>query len=218
MNTLTVLAPSGSLASGVIIQQLDPPGNTSGASYLGFFGTGGPEGTPFTVIVGQYQDRTYITNPSGTNLGNAPFGLPGSGQLNNHKFIASNLVNVDDGGSVALSGVPQSSGTILLRFVPSGATPVRTQNTVIRTVPLNASSGVSAADGIVTSLKVWGYEPGADNTWTQTAGIGALDNRLFMVDHDVASLQHDFFASMSASPEAVGERNDFGFLVVLEFL
>jgi hypothetical protein len=218
MNTLTVLAPSGAPASGTVIEQLDPPGNTSGASYVGFFGAGGPEGIPFAVIVAKYQDKTFITNPSGTNLGKSPFGLLGSGQLDNHKFIETNLVNVNGQGSVELSGVPQSSGTILLRFVPSGATPVRTQNALIRTVPLNASSGIDTVDGIVTSLKVQGYEPGADNTWTQTAGVGALDNRLFLLDHDVASLQHDFFASLSASPEAVGERNDFGFFVVIEFL
>jgi hypothetical protein len=218
MNTLTVLAPSGAPASGTIVQQLDPPGNTSGASYVGFFGAGGPEGIPFAVIVAKYQDKTFITNPSGTNLGKSPFGLLGSGQLDNHKFTDTSLVNVNGQGSVALSDVPQSSGTILLRFVPSGATPVRTQNALIRTVPLNVSSGVDTVDGIVTSLKVQGYEPGADNTWTQTAGVGALDNRLFLLDHDVASLQHDFFASLSASPEAVGERNDFGFFVIIEFL
>jgi len=218
MNTLTVLAPSGAPASGTIIDQLDPPGDTSGHNHVGFFGGGGPEGVPFAVIVAKYQDKTFITNASGTNLGKSPFGLLGSGQLDNHKFIDTNLVNVNGQGNVELSGVPQLSGTILIRFVPSGATPVRTQNMVIRTVPLNASSGVDTPDGVVTALKVQGYEPGADNLWTQTAGVGALDNRLFMLDHDVPSLQHDFFASLAASPEAVGERNDFGFFVIIEFL
>jgi hypothetical protein len=216
MNTLTVLAPSGALASGIVIEQLDPPGNTSGANYLGFFGAGGPKGTPFAVIVDKYQDTTYVTNTSGNNLGLV--GLLGSGQLLNNKFVATNLVNVDGQGSVELSDVPQESGTLLIRFVPSGASPVQTQNMVIRTVPLNATSGTDTIDGIVVGLKVQGYEPGADNIWTQTAGDGALDNRLFILDHDVPSLQHDFFASESTSPEGVGQRNDWGFLVVLEFL
>ena len=216
MNTLTVLAPSGAPASGTIIEQLDPPGDTSGHNHLGFFGAGGPEGIPFAVIVAKYQDKTFITNRDGENLGTV--GLLGSGELHNHKFLDTNLVNVDGMGSVELDTVPQQSGTILVRFIPSGATPVRTQNTLIRTVPLNANSGVDTVDGIVTALKVQGYEPGADNIWTQTAGVGALDNRLFLLDHDVTSLQHDFFASLSASPEAVGERNDWGFFVIIEFL
>ncbi len=218
MNTLTVLAPSGAPASGTIIEQLDPPGNTSGANHAGFFGGGGPEGVPFAVIVAKYQDTTFITNTSGNNLGNSPFGLLGSGRLNNSKFLDSSTVNVNGQGSVALTGVPQESGTILIRFVPSGATAVRTQNMIIRTVPLNVSSGVDTPDGIVTALKVQGFEPGVDGAWTQTAGDGALDNRLFIQDHDTPSLLHDFFASLSASPEAVGERSDFGFFIIIEFL
>lgn len=216
MNTLTVLAPSGAPASGTVIEQLDPPGDTSGHNHLGFFGAGGPQGIPFAIIVAKYQDKTFITNRDGENLGTV--GLLGSGELDNHKFLDTNLVNVNGQGSVELNDVPQSSGTILIRFVPSGSTPVRTQNMVVRSVPLSASSGVDTVGGIVTALKIQGYEPAADNTWTQTAGDGALDNRLFILDHDVASLQHDFFASLSASPEAVGERNDFGFFVVIEFL
>ncbi len=218
MNTLTVLAPSGAPASGTIIEQLDPPGNTSGANHVGFFGGGGPGGVPFAVIVDKYQDTTFITNTSGNNLGNPPFGLLGSGQLNNSKFLDSSTANVNGQGSVALTGVPQESGTILIRFVPSGSTAVRTQNMIIRTVPLNASSGVDTPDGIVTALKVQGFEPGSDSAWTQTAGDGALDNRLFIQDHDVPSLLHDYFASLSASPEAVGERNDSGFFIIIEFL
>ena len=218
MNTLTVLAPSGAPASGTIVEQLDPPGNTSGANYVGFFGTGGPEGVPFAVIVNKYQDKTFITNPSGTNLGKAPFGILESGQLHNHKFVDSSNVNVDGQGSQPVDEVPRPSGTLLIRFEPSGSEAVRTQNMLVRTVPLNASSGVDDAGAIVTGLKVQGFEPQSDNAWTQTAGIGALDNRLFVEDHDDAELRHDFFVSLSASPENVGERNDWGFFVILEFL
>ena len=223
MNTLTFFAPSGSPASSnftslVPIEQLDPPGNTSGANHVGFFGAGGPEGIPFAVIVARYQDKTFITNASGTNLGAAPWGLPGSGELINHKYVSSNTVNVSGLGSNSLSNVTPESGTLLVRFEASGTTEVRTQNAILYTVALNATSGVDDVSSVVSNLKVQGYEPGVDATWTQTAGAGAVDNRLLLQDHTVTDLVHDFFVGLSASPEAVGERSDFGFFMVIEFL
>ena len=218
MNTLTFLAPSGAPASGTIIEQLDPPGNTSGANHVGFFGAGGPQGVPFAVIVDKYQDSTYITNTSGFNMGVAPFGVKASGELNNTKFESAGVANVNGVGSVLLSDIPRESGTLLIRFVPSGSTAVRTQNVLLRTVVLNAASGIDDITGVVVGLKVQGFEPVADNGWTQTAGDGALDNRLFLIDHNVPDLIHDFFVSLSASPEAVGERNDFGMFFIIEFL
>lgn len=218
MNTLTFLAPSGAPASGTIIEQLDPPGNTSGANHVGFFGAGGPQGVPFAVIVDKYQDSTYITNVSGFNMGVAPFGVKASGELNNTKFQDASLANVNGVGSVELSGIPQLSGTLLIRFEPSGSTAVRTQNVLLRTVVLNSASGIDDVTGVVVGLKVQGFEPAADNAWTQTAGDGALDNRIFFVDHNVPDLVHDFFVSLSTSPEGVGERNDFGMFFIIEFL
>lgn len=218
MNTLTFFAPSGAPARGTVIEQLTPPGNTSGANHVGFFGAGGPQGVPFAVIVNKYQDSTYITNTSGFNMGVAPFGVRASGQLNNFKFETTSLANVSGVASILLSDVPAESGTVLVRFEPSGIIPVRTQNTLLRTVPLNSASGIDNVTDIVTGLIVQGFEPGTDNTWTQTAGNAALDNRLFLLDHNDTDLVHDFFVSVSASPEAVGERNNFGFFFIIEFL
>lgn len=218
MNTLTFLAPSGAPASGVIIEQLTVPGNTSGANYLGFFGTGGPEGTPFAIIIDRYQDKTFITNMSGTNLGKAPWGLRASGQLINNKYETVNTVNVNGQGAVALSTVPSASGTLLLRFVPSGSIPVRTQNTVLRCVVLNATSGVNDVTSVVTSLKIQGFEPTNQSSWKQMAGAGTIDNQLAFRDHTTSAAQHDFFAALSASPEATGQRNNFGFFLIIEFL
>jgi len=218
MNSLTFFAPSGAPASGTVIEALDPPGDTSGANSVGFFGAGGPQGVPFAIIVNKYQDSTYITGVSGLNMGVAPFGVKASGELLNTKFQDTTLATVAGVGGVTLANIPQLSGTVLIRFVPSGVTAVRTQNVLCRTVVLNASSGIDDVAGVPVGLKVQGFEPGADSSWTQTAGIGALANSVSFVDHNVTDLVHDFFISLSASPEAVGERNDFGFLVVVEFL
>ena len=218
MNTLRFIAPSGSPASETIIDQLDPPGNTSGSNYVGFFGAGGPEGIPFAVIVGNYQDRTFITNTSGNNLGVAPFGLLGSGELLNHKFASSTSAFIEDDGEVSLVDVPRESGTLLIRFEPSGATPVITQNTVLRAVVLNANSGVNSVTSIPQNLTIYGYEPEAGSSWSQVGGTGAVDNRVIFQDRSGSSLVHDFFVGLSVSPEQVGARSDFGFLFVVEFL
>jgi hypothetical protein len=218
VNTLTFIAPSGAPASGTIIEQLTIPGNTSGANFLGFFGTGGPQGTPFAVIIDRYQDKTFITNMSGTNLGVAPWGLRASGQLINHKYLTSNTTNINGGGSVALSTVPIASGTLLIRFVPSGAVSVVTQNAALRAVILNSTSGVDNVTSVVTGLKIQGFEPISDSAWTQMAGAGAIDNQLQFNDHNTSNTRHDFFACLSASPEAVGQRNNFGFFMIIEFL
>lgn len=223
MNTLTFFGPSGSPVSAehgslFPVEQLTIPGNTSGANHVGFFGAGGPQGVPFAVIIDRYQDSTYITNASGFNMGVAPFGVPASGKLNNFKFEDTNLANVSGVASVQLSGIPYNSGTLMVRFAASGSTEVRTQNTLCRTVVLNSASGVDNVTDVSTGVKIRGFEPGADNTWTQTAGIGAIDNRLFLNDHNDTELTHDFFVGLSASPELVGEKNDFGFFFIVEFL
>lgn len=223
MNTLTFFAPSGSPASSnhsslVVIQQLTPPGNTSGANRVGFFGNGGPEGVPFAVIVDRYQDKTYITNMSGTNLGKVNFGFPGSGQLINNKYISSTTVSVSGLASTSLTNVTAASGTVLIRFNPSGAASVRTQNAILYTVALNASSGVDNITTLVTNLKMQCYEPEADSSWTQTAGAGAISNQMGFNDHNTAGIVHDFFVGLSCSPETTGERNNFGFFMVVEFL
>lgn len=223
MNSLTFYAPSGARASAehsslFPIETLNTPGNTSGANHVGFFGAGGPQGVPFAIIVANYQDASFITNTSGTNLGQAPWGVPASGELNNFKYETSSTANVSGVAGVALIDIPQESGTLLIRFAASGSTEVRTQNTLCRTVVLNSASGVDNVTDIVTNLKIQGFEPGVDSSWTQTAGDGALDNRLFMQDRNVAELVHDFWVGLSASPETVGERNDFGFFFIIEFL
>jgi len=217
LNTITFLAPSGAPASGTVIQQLTTPGNTSGANHIGFFGTGGPQGNPFAVIIDRYQDKTFITNTSGTNLGVTPWGLRASGQLNNAKYVSTNTVNMNGFGTVALTTVPRASGTMLIRFVPSGSLSVRTQFTYLRAVALNASSGINDTETVVTGLKVFGFVPEEDGSWTQMAGTGASANFLAFDDRATATI-HDFFVCLSASPEQVGQRNNFGFYMIIEYL
>jgi hypothetical protein len=217
MNTLSFLAASGSALPLYPMQTLDTPGNTSGANYLGFFGAGGPQGSPYTIVVGQYQDTTHITNASGTNLGTFD-GLPGDGRLINHKYLTNTTVSVSGMGSELLTSVPQGSGSLLIRF--ESGTSAQVQNSILRAVNLNASSGVSSLTGLVTDIDIRAYAVGDSygDQWIQLGGTGASDNRLIMDDHSFSSTIHDYHVCISVSPESAGQKNAFGFTMSLEFL
>lgn len=215
VETVTFIAPSGSPASGTIIPALTA-GNLSGAHFIGFFGAGGPGGVPFAVLVNSYQNKTFITSSSGNNLGVAPYGVRGSGQLTNVKYISSTTMKVNSDGTTNLLQLPEVSGTLLVRF-QSGSS-VQTQNALLRAVNLTATSGVSSETAIVTNIDIRAAEASRDTTWTQIGGNTATDNRLFLADRGTANITHDFHIALSASPQAVGRRNDFALFFYIEFL
>lgn len=215
VETVTFIAPSGSPASGTVIPAL-AAGNASGAHFIGFFGAGGPGGVPFAVLVGSYQNRTFITSSSGNNLGLHPFGVKGSGQLTNCKFITANTVRVNENPTVTLLTLPEVSGTLLVRFQSSSS--IQTQNGLLRAVNLTATSGVSSETALVANIDIRAAEASKDAIWTQIGGNTAIDNRLFLADRTVANITHDFHVAISASPEAVGRRNDWGLFFYIEFL
>jgi hypothetical protein len=214
--TVTFLAPSGSPASGLVISSL-VPGAVSGANRIGFFNTGGPQGVPFAILLNTYQKRTFVTNANGENLGLAPYGVVASGRLINHRFVNSASVTVQEQDTVALTDVPEVSGMLLIRFEPDTGT-VAAQNTLVRVVNLNSSSGVVDITGLVTGINFQGYEVSKDAAWTAIGGSLASDNRLFLLDRDVEDSVHDFHIGISASPETIGLRTDWGITFQVEFL
>jgi len=223
MNTLTFMPTSGAQAhqnsngeDTGFIETLETPGNLSGANHIGFFGTGGPGGVPFAVVVDNYQDKTFITNVSGQNLGDY-HGFPGAGQLVNTKYIDTSLASVSGQASHPVNLVPKESGTLLIRF-DSTEGEVSTQNVLFRCVDLNAASGVDDSTAIPTNLKVWAFEPDVGGVWTQLAGTGAADNKLNLSDRLDPENRHDYFLCISASPEVVGARTNVGFFALFEFL
>jgi hypothetical protein len=223
MNTLTFMPTSGAYAhqdnnggDTGFIETLGTPGNLSGANHIGFFGAGGPGGVPFAVVVSNYQDKTYITNTSGQNLGDY-YGFPGAGELINAKYIDSSLVSVSGQADFPVNLVPKESGTLLVRF-DSSEGQVQTQNVLFRAVDLNAASGVDDTTAIPVDLKVWAFEPDVGGVWTQLAGTGAADNKLNLSDRSDVEHRHDYFLCISVSPEVVGARSNVGFFTLVEFL
>jgi len=214
--TVQFIGPSGSPASGVIMQNLNLNiGNTSGNCFIGFFNTGGPQTVPYAILTNTYNSKTFMTNSNGQNLGASPYGVLGSGQLTNCKFIDASTAQINSNPSVLVSAVPEASGTILIRFTPTGT--FQTQNAVVRAVNLNASSGITDETGLVSSIEIKGFEAGHDSSWTAIGG-STLDNRLFLEDQTASAGPHDYHIALSCSPTAAGERDNFGFLCVIEFL
>jgi hypothetical protein len=193
-------------------------------SGLGFYG--GAFG--YSVAVGTYQQTTYITNAAGTAQGpqcdNVKYVHPNSGLMGSNTVPSSLLY------------MPNSLATLNIRFDHTSA--VKVQNVEARVYdrysisnphsgvtvamaelihPSNdqtvigsgdsvwcIASGTAAATGIVLSLAP---SPGSGGIH---AGNGSNSVRTDTV--------HDWFMAISASPDSIGSKTQFGLYVSLEYL
>jgi len=194
--TVALFMPSGSPVGFVAVSFITP-GHTQDASFLGFFGSGGPSNS---VAVGSYQEETWRTDKLGNDEGK---GL-------NNKFVNSTTIEI--------SGVSRSlplaapSGCLVCRLTTGGD--VQTQNGRLYAVNLNASSGATlgeAPDNITTQLA----EIVDDGTWTDVSADGT--NFLTFTNKTVTTDQHDFFAAVSVKPLTAGTKSTFGFHFQVEY-
>lgn len=179
---------------------------------VGFFGTSFGN----SVRVGEYQDATHVTNPSGT---------VNSGALSNNKFIDANTVKIGTNPNSALSGITIEDTTIRIHFNNS-VDPVQTQNAYFRAYDRsdinNAPSGVdvyayeasSSSSGVVDVTDASGLNLFGDTAWTQISGATALP----LLDHTFSDQDHYYFIGVSASPTSIGTKTQFGFYTELEYL
>lgn len=194
--TTTLHMPSGSPGGFTTISFITP-GHTEDASFLGFFGTGGPGNS---VAVGSYQEETWRTDKLGND----------EGQGLNNKFVNSTTIEIS--GVTRTLPLAAPSGSLVCRLVTVSS--VQTQNTRLYAVNLNASSGAvlnEAPDNITTKLA----EIVDDSTWTDASSDGA--NFLTFTNQTVTSTQHDFFASVSVKPDTAGTKSTFGFHFQVEY-
>ncbi len=215
-------AMGGSLAA-IAVPNLEifnlGPSASSDPNRLGFFGSAGAPSSP--VRVGQYQDRSHVTNQAGDDLG----------ALINVKFTGTSAAEVS-GVSIAVTGhtlatIPQSSGTILLRFTEPNGIAVQTQNGVFRCVGLDADNftitgGVgltaNAATGITVQAAQLGDNSGNAGNVAWTELTAAPLSSLSLSDQALSASVHDFHLIISANPSAAGTKINFGFYTEIEFL
>jgi len=198
--------------------------NTSGSG-LGFFG---PAGFGASVLVGAYQDNTFVTNGNGTTQG---------AQCSNNKWLAAGSGQIDGATSgIPIINMPNINSTLNIRF--TNDTAVRVQNAFVRIY--NRTDISQGASGVTTQV----YETihvsttsnvagSGQSTWHQiNAGVAssillanspgpggqnAYNGQLVLGNQQPAT-QHDWYIALSASPDSIGSKTLFGLYVSLEYL
>lgn len=196
------------------------PINYLSGSGLGFYGS-----ATFgaSVAVGNYQQRTFITDATGSIKGpevnNVQYLNPGSGILG------------QAGSGIGLQSIPNWQATLHVQFTNDA--PVRTQNAFAmifdRTNTENPASGVTTKIAeMIHPNPVQGPGGSGDSTWwsfnyatgglmmplTDSPGLSGLSpNGLSTSDST-----HDWYISISASPDSIGSKNLYGLYVSVEYL
>jgi hypothetical protein len=189
-------------------------------SGLGLFGGAG---FGASVRVGEYQDRTYITNAAGSAQG---------AEVDNVKWAHANSGIIGPGATGSTLGllhIPNYQSTLNIRFTHGSV--VQTQNAVgqiyDRVDPDNSPSGVTTKVAEIihpeTSQVVTGS---GDSSWLSASGNIVTvpfiaSPGLSGIRPDGASTsgtQHDWYCAISATPTSIGNKDQFGLYFSVEYV
>lgn len=195
-------------------------------SGLGFYGSS----FGASVAVASYQDKTYITNSTGSIQG---------AEVWNTKYVHPNSGNLA-GTVVSLSGIPNYQASLRVNFNHSSA--VKTQNAEFRIYDRsginNPASGVTCKVAEIIHPNVAQDITGSgDGTWigeslnpqtgTQTVGGSGVVVSLIASPGtsglrpngaNTTDVNHDWYLCISASPDSIGSKTLFGGYISLEYL
>lgn len=187
-------------------------------SGLGFFGAGGFGNS---VAVGSWQDNTYITDGNGTTEGSI---------VNNIKYQSSESGIYDD-VVYNLRDIPNRLATLNIRFTHDTA--VKCQNAALRIFDrnniANPPSGVlcRVAELVHPYTTQTGDQSGSGDTdWNTPSGTNEMTFTLNSPGISGESPQgdlttdvrHDFYVALSASPDSIGSKTNFGLYFEVEYL
>jgi hypothetical protein len=191
--------------------------NTLNGSGIGFYGD---SGFGYSVAVGSYQGRSFITDSTGTSQGP---------EVDNCKYLNTSGVIVGQTGSgIHLLALPNYLSTVNIRFTNSPA--VKTQNVKAygydRSNKNNDPSGVTLQIAEIihpnnnqsmtgSGSTVWNNTHGSGSILTLSSGPGT--SGLSPNGTNTTDIQHDWYLAMSATPTSVGAKT-FGLYVELEYL
>jgi len=190
-------------------------------SGLGFYGDAG---FGASVRVGEWQGRTFITNANGTTQGP---------EVDNVKYLnAGSGILGQSGSGIALTSIPNYQATLNIRFTYD--TPVKTQNVELRiydrTDPNKPASGVTTKVAeIIHPANDQSNTGSGDTTWHTPGGSGVTVplapspgiSGLYAGNGSNSTwsdTQHDWYVAISASPDSIGSKTQYGLYVSLEFL
>ncbi len=186
-------------------------------SGVGFYGD---SGFGYSVAVGSYNGRSFITDSTGTAQGP---------EVDNNKWASSTTVIIGQAGSgISLLALPNYLTTLNIRFSHNSA--VQTQNAKVygydRFSKNNNPSGVNLFAAQVVHPPNTQIATGSGNaTWTNLKGSGTVlsliagpgVSGLSPNGTNTTATQHDWYLALSASPTSVGAKT-FGLFFELEYL
>lgn len=195
-------------------------------SGLGFYGAGG---FGASVQVGQFQDNTYITDPTGAI--NGP-------KADNVKWVDQASGQIPVGDTRLLQQIPNQLATLNIRF--SNANPVKTQNIQVRIFDRNnidaPASGVTTKVAELVHPWITQTPNGSGSTqWYNLGGSGGVingrtyDPPLQLTNSPgsggwspngpaTVDYQHDWALCISGSPDSIGSKTQYALYISLEYL
>ena len=189
-------------------------------SGLGFFGN---SGFGSSVEVGEYQDATHITDGNG---------LTNGGQVTNVKWSHANSGTLDGPNTYALQDIPHRLATLNIRFTHTSA--VKTQNAKLRIYDRSAIN--NDPSGVTCKVAdIWGHphptaetanQGSGDSSWNTPKGSGVIMDLVASPGNsgqrpngaNTTEIRHDWYVAMSASPDSIGSKTQFGLYVECEYL
>jgi hypothetical protein len=196
--------------------------NDLSGSGIGFYGPGG-YGQP--VVVGQFNDNTYITNATGDAVDAV--------KVDNVKYVHPSSGQITGSDTRVLREIPNYLGTLNIRFTNGSA--VKTQNAQLRIydrIDENvAPVGVQAKVAVLIHPGSTQTPAGSgDLTWQTPGGSGSIVNwsafpagispgsgGLSPLGSNTSDTIHDFFCAISVMPTSIGGK-PFGLAFSTEFL
>jgi hypothetical protein len=188
--------------------------NNISGSGIGFYGSG----FGYSVPVGQYPVRAFITNSAGSTQGP---------EIDNNRYVSSTGVIIGQTGTpILLTQLPNYLSTLNIRF--SNTTAVSVQNAELR---IYDRSGINNNPTGVTCYVAEVIHTG---TAQVTGGLGDATWQNIRGSTNILSLQnspglsgltpgstgtiHDWFIALSPSPDSIGSKTAFGLYFSCEYL
>ena len=191
---------------------------------LGFYGD---SGFGASVPVSSYQGTTFITNAAGTLQG-------AQGDNITYLNAGSGLVNNPAGTGIGIDAIPYTDATLKINFEHTSQ--VKVQNAEVRVYDRYAIANVPSG---VTTQAAEIVHPWATQS-PVTTGSGVNDGKWYTISGDTTlslspspgptgvfvgggsstytSTVHDWYVALSASPNSIGSKTQYGLYVALEYL
>ena len=199
-------------------------------SGLGFYGAS----FGASVEVNEYQTTTYVTDANGTLEGPLADNIKFMFQGVNAGNPGSGLVS--SGPMLPLQSIPNQLATLNIRF--TNDTAVKTQNVNLLIYDRgpgtsNNASGVTTKIAELIHVNATNDATGSgDATWHTASGSPGVPATVPLAQSPASSgiyagngvvstaidARHDWYVALSASPDSIGSKTNYGLYVSLEYL